>query len=83
MIRVETAITELTPGEFDDVFYGATHRYIEIAVDGVGLVGWIRDDGWHHIAVQRDGGELRTFGLIEAWCNWEWEEIGLCRPLSA
>lgn len=22
-------------------------------------------------------------GFIPSWCNWEWEDIGLCRPLAA
>jgi hypothetical protein len=42
-------------------------RLVDVQVDGRGLTGWA---SFRH-------------GFIPAWCNWEWEEVGLCRPLCA
>lgn len=28
-------------------------------------------------------GWITRTGWVDAWCDWEWEDIGLCRPLKA
>lgn len=40
---------------------------VEIQTDMRGLIGWASFR--HH--------------FIPAWCDWEWKDIGLCRPLAA